>query len=215
MKAVFFDFDGVLFDTSEGIFEGMRKVLTDNNIAVPGEEVLHSFIGPPVYDTFRSYFHLEGELFKKVYGEYREYYDKHSYVRCTLCEGIRELLEYLKDKGILACVVSFKARFMVERILGEHGLLELFTGGLGGTDTGGTAPDKSDIARDRLRVLGLQPGEVLFVGDRKYDIQAAHACGIRCASVTWGFGSIEEFREYGADFIVNTTKEIEALCEKL
>lgn len=215
MKAVFFDFDGVLFDTSEGIFESFRKVLTDNNIAVPGDDVLHTFIGPPVYNTLQSYFHLEGDTFKKVFGEYREYYDKHSYVRCTPCEGIRELLEYLKAKGILACVVSFKARFMVERILGEYDMTDLFTGGLGGTDTGGTTPDKSDIARERLRTLGLHPDEVLFVGDRKFDIQAAHACGIRCAAVTWGFGSLEEFREHGADFIVNTTKEIEALCEKL
>lgn len=214
MKAVFLDFDGVLFDTSEGIYESFRKVLTDNGMPVPGDDVLHTFIGPPVYDTFRSYFHLEGDMFKKVYGEYREYYDKHSYIRCTLCEGIRELLEYLKDKGILACVVSFKARFMVERILGEHGMLELFTGGLGGTDFGGTSPDKSDIARERLRTLGLQPDEVLFVGDRKFDIQAAHACGIRCAAVTWGFGSLEEFREFGADYIVNSTKEIQSICER-
>ena len=80
MKAVFFDFDGVLFDTSEGIFESFRKVLTDNNIPVPGDEVLHTFIGPPVYDTLRSYFHLEGDTFKKAFAEYREYYDKHSYI---------------------------------------------------------------------------------------------------------------------------------------
>ncbi len=215
MKAVFFDFDGVLFDTSEGIFMSFRKALTDNGIAVPDEEVLHSFIGPPVYDTFRSWFHLEGDAFRKVYGEYREYYDKCAYIHCTPCEGIRELLEYLKDKGIQASVVSFKARFMIERILERFGMLDFFTGGIGGTDTGGTAPDKSDIARERLAALGLQAGEVLFVGDRKYDIEAAHACGIRCAAVTWGFGSVEEFRRHGADFIVNSTKEIQSLCEKL
>lgn len=211
-KAVFFDFDGVLFDTSAGIFASFRQALSENGLEVPPDSVLHDFIGPPIYVTMQTYFHLEGERFRKVYRDYRKAYDEANYLLCTPAEGMRELLEYLKERGIISAVVSFKARPMTIKILSAFGMLDLFTGGIGGTEGGGTTSDKSDVARERLQAFGLQGGEVLFVGDRKYDIQAAHACGIKCAAVTWGFGSLEEFRRHGADFIVDSPRDIRALC---
>ncbi len=50
--------------------------------------------------------------------------------------------------------------------------------------------------------------KVLMLGDRLYDIEGAHALGVDCAAVMWGYGSREEFEEYGADYILDKPDDI-------
>ena len=50
-----------------------------------------------------------------------------------------------------------------------------------------------------------------MVGDRLFDIRGAKGAGVPCIAVLYGFGSREEFEEYGADYIVRTPQEIETL----
>ncbi|MGO3610715.1 MAG: HAD hydrolase-like protein, partial [Enterococcus sp.] len=46
-KVVLFDLDGTLTDSSEGILNSVRYMLTKMILPIPNEETLHSFIGPP------------------------------------------------------------------------------------------------------------------------------------------------------------------------
>lgn len=59
-----------------------------------------------------------------------------------------------------------------------------------------------------LRETGSVEKNTLMVGDRFYDIEGAHACGVRCAGVLSGFGTREEFVEHGADFIAETLLDV-------
>ena len=49
---------------------------------------------------------------------------------------------------------------------------------------------------------------VVMVGDRKFDVEGAHAIGIPCISVEYGYGDRAEFIACGADVIVGTTEEV-------
>ena len=47
-----------------------------------------------------------------------------------------------------------------------------------------------------------------MIGDRKFDINGAHAIGIPCIAVEWGYGDRAEFEAHGADVIAATTEDV-------
>jgi phosphoglycolate phosphatase len=71
---------------------------------------------------------------------------------------------------------------------------------------------KTDTLRRALDGLELAPGaDAPMIGDRLHDVEAAHANGLRCIGVLWGFGTEEELRAAGADAIVTAPEELSAI----
>ena len=56
--------------------------------------------------------------------------------------------------------------------------------------------------------MKAEKSDVVMVGDRKFDVEGAHAIGIPCISVEYGYGDRVEFIACGADVIVGTTEEV-------
>ena len=74
-----------------------------------------------------------------------------------------------------------------------------------------SAPDMLLLA---CQQLGLQPAEVLFVGDDERDIAAGRAAGCRTAAVTWGYIHPEDHpSHWGADVIVNHPGELRSVLD--
>ena len=59
-----------------------------------------------------------------------------------------------------------------------------------------------------MKNIGATLEDTLMVGDTKFDIEGAHAVGIPCVAVTYGFGTPEDFKEYNAEYIVDKAEEI-------
>ena len=53
--------------------------------------------------------------------------------------------------------------------------------------------------------------EILMVGDRNHDIEGAKANSLKSAGVLWGYGSKEELRNAGAEYILSGPSEIPEL----
>ena len=74
--------------------------------------------------------------------------------------------------------------------------------------------EKEDVIRETMRRLGLtdaQRGEILMIGDRKFDVLGAKACGIDCVGVEFfGYADPGELEGAGALAVVQTAKELEA-----
>ena len=52
-----------------------------------------------------------------------------------------------------------------------------------------------------VEIEGLNPATSIMIGDRKHDILGAKKAGLKSVGITWGYGSEEELRSAGADFI--------------
>lgn len=50
--------------------------------------------------------------------------------------------------------------------------------------------------------------ELLMIGDRKFDVEGAHALGIRCVGVTYGYAQPDELKDAQADFLVDSPDEL-------
>jgi phosphoglycolate phosphatase len=68
---------------------------------------------------------------------------------------------------------------------------------------------KSDLLGALLRECALTKNSTWMIGDRIFDIEAAHANGIRCLAAGWGYGAAEEFSH--ADGIAATPADIPTL----
>ena len=73
-KAVLFDFDGTLADTSEGIFKSLQYAFEADGKPSPPLSTLRKFIGPPIYDSFQTLFGYPDDKIGFMIEKYRERY---------------------------------------------------------------------------------------------------------------------------------------------
>ena len=73
----------------------------------------------------------------------------------------------------------------------------------------GTAPKPVPTsAREVIAEMGVEPNRCVYVGDTKVDMLTGKAAGMFTVGVSWGFRSVKELRDNGADAIVDTVDEL-------
>lgn len=209
-KAVLFDFDGTIVDSSKGIYNGLRYAFTAHQMPIPSEEILKKFIGPPLIDSFREFIGLDDALSYKMIESYREYYNETGWKEVTVYAGVEDVFKALKASGVRMGTASTKPTIFVKRILEEVGLAQYFDY-FGGTELEGVPSTKTQIIERGLDVLNAGKDEALMVGDRKFDIIGAKEAGIPVAAVLYGFGDRAEFEAHGADYIAESPQALEEI----
>lgn len=125
---------------------------------------------------------------------------------CHLNEGARELLDYLRSRGIPATLLTRNSRRSADTACRRHGVH--FDVIVAREDS---APKPSpEPVRLTARKLGLEPRDLLVVGDYKYDIESGRAAGAQTALLTNGK---KPGFDVAADFTVGTLPELIPLIE--
>ena len=196
----FFDFDGTIADTKEGIFNCLKYAFEKVSLPVPPESELYKMIGPPLSEGFHDVFGFEGSDVDLMIEKYRERYRAGGMYECTPYDGIEDALIRLKSNGVSLSVASSKPLPFATKLLEKFGFLKYF-------DYISCPPmdkvhmDKTDIVNQALSMNCItDKSRAVMVGDRFYDIVGAREAGIPVIAVLYGFGDEAEFKEYGADF---------------
>jgi len=206
-----FDLDGTLTDPQVGMGKSLRYALD----AINEQTEITDFtqlIGPPLRDSLRDIFGLEGERNELAVTKYREYFGEKGLFENELYLGVIELLQKLKGDGVKMAIATSKVKKYAERIAEHFGFSQYFDF-IGGSEFDGRRGAKAEVIADVLEhfQIGGSPealARVVMIGDRKYDIVGAAAAGIDSIGVLWGFGSAEELRAAGATSIVGSTEEL-------
>ena len=210
-KYLLFDLDGTISDSGPGITKSVQYGLEKIGIIESDLEKLKAFIGPPLRDSFKNFYNLSDEKTEEAVKYYRERYAPIGIFENNLYEGIPELLKKLHEDGFVLCLASSKPKVFVERILKHFDIFDYFNVVMG-SNLDGSLENKEDIIAECLKEFsnaeGFKLSDCLMIGDRKFDIEAAHKCGIKCAGVSYGFGSLEELKEYKADYICESVDEL-------
>ncbi len=108
-------------------------------------------------------------------------------VHSEVNDGVRDLLDYLKSRGIRTALVTNNHRKALEIVLRKHDLHfdATFT-----RDEGEIKP-AGDLFEKALEALGLPADDVATVGDGQYDVMASRLVGVRCIYVTHGKPKLE------------------------
>ena len=114
---VLFDLDGTLSDPKEGICKSVQYALHRLGIEEPDLDKLEPFIGPPLKDSFMSFYGFDEEKALKAVGFYRERFSEVGMYENKIYPGIPELLKTLKDMEVKIAVASSKPTVFVNKIL--------------------------------------------------------------------------------------------------
>ncbi len=215
-KYLLFDLDGTITKSEKGIFNCIKYALDWAGIPYPEYSVFRSFIGPSLYDSFVREFGMDDAKAKEMVAKYRERYNVVGLFEAEVYEGVADTLCALKEKGCILSVATSKPTEPTLRILEKFGVGKYFDVVVG-SNPDGTGSDKKHIISQVLESLKkdhdlteemIQDGQVVMIGDRRYDIEGGKACGLQTIGVLYGYGSREEFEAAGADNIVETPEEI-------
>ena len=139
--------------------------------------------------------------------KYRERYRVKGYLESCLYDGVADLLKALKEQGYILATASSKPLHFIDRICENLDIKKYFDF-LGGTEFDNTSESKATVIENAMKNIGASLNDTLMVGDTKFDINGAHQVGIPCVAVTYGFGTLEDFKEYKAEYIIDKAEEI-------
>ena len=211
-KAVCFDFDYTLGDSTDSIVAGFQHGLTALGWPAPDREAVRATIGYLLEDAYTM---LTGDHDPEHRAQFRPLFLEVAMERqrreTTLFPGAAELLRGLRAQGTRLAIVSTKRGDTIQVIMERLGLADTLDLIVGSADVTHHKPDPEGLllAMDRL---GVRPEETLFCGDTVLDAGAAQNAGCHFAAVLNGTTPAEAFSAYPTDYIA---KDLNALARWL
>jgi phosphoglycolate phosphatase len=208
-KYLVFDLDGTISDPKVGITCSLNHALSLHGYDTRPESELAQHIGPPLDQTFAL---LTGEgdtdLHASLVSRYRERYAEVGYAENVLYAGVVDALTHLADiDGVTLGVCSSKRVDFVEQILEMFNLQDLFSFVSGGE----IGIEKWQQLGD-LKAEGTISEDALMIGDRRFDLIAAHRNGLDAAGVLWGFGSRAELVNENPRILMSEPQQLRSLA---
>jgi len=204
---ILFDLDGTITDSKPGIVHCIRYALDKKGISC-ADSILDKMVGPPFRVSMKEFLGLEMPVIEELISLYRGLYEVEGWRECSIYDGIVPTLKTLKKGGKHLAVATSKPMKFTEMMI--KGLdLEKYFDFVGGASSDASKESKSDVIELVLKNLKIEDkSKVLMVGDRLYDIVGAKTVGIDVAGVLWGYGSEDELKEYGADYLLKTPDDV-------
>jgi len=207
-RAVIFDFDYTLADSSRGVEECVNYALRNLGLPTVSTMELCKTIGLSLPDTLTS---LAGEEHAGKSDEFsRLFVERADEVMTELTvvfKDVPKVVERLKNEGIALGIVSTKFRYRIEEILRREDLLEPFDTIIGGEDVSKHKPDPMGLLK-AIERLKSSRSTSLYVGDSVTDAETAKRAGISFVAVLSGVTSRDLFRCYSVFGIIENLGEI-------
>lgn len=211
-NSIIFDFDGTICNTGEGIIKSVQYALEAFGYPLPeNDKDLSVFIGPPLVTSFMKHYGCDKEKAEALVVKYRERYTETGVYESELYPEIKRLLHALKADGVKIAVASSKPKVFIEVLLKKFEIMKYFDS-VCGVEFNSDCETKASIIARALKELDSKPENALMIGDTHFDIEGAKENSIASVGVMWGFGSEEEFKAAGADFIAEKPFDIESIA---
>ncbi|KZN28413.1 hypothetical protein N480_09975 [Pseudoalteromonas luteoviolacea S2607] len=209
-KLVILDWDGTVMDTVPKIVNTINRVADQHAIPRASEEDTKSIIGLSLETALATLFPAEAHRSMELASAYKHIYKEVDSTPTKLFDGVEKVLKFLAEQGVQIAVATGKSRQGLNRLLVETGLEDYFIT----TRTADEAESKPspDMLYQIMAELGVEPEDVVMVGDTIIDMEMARQAGIAAIGVTLGVASYEQLEATAAYFIAN---EFEQLIEAL
>jgi phosphoglycolate phosphatase len=185
-RALIFDFDFTLADSSRGFLECHQRALTEIGLpSVSPAEVLRT-IGMSLPEAFR---HIYGEEHLDRVVDYVDAWQRRADSvmtdLTTLFDGVADTIRKLRRQDWKLAIVSQKLRYRIEDVLAREGLLQCFAAVIGGGDMPRFKPEPDGLFM-AMQTLGTGIVNTLYVGDSEIDGETAARAGVPFIAVLTG-----------------------------
>ena len=190
-KAVLFDLDGTLIDSAPDLHAALNQTLESYGEPPYTLEAVIGMIGAGIHKLVeRAYAGLGKDLDpatrEKIVERFRSIYLPRATELTTLNPGASDTTRDLAADGIKIGVVTNKPGAETHDILTHFGLADLMDVVVGG-DAGPATKPAPGLILHACKLLGIEPGEAVFVGDSENDVMAAQAAGMLVVAVRGGY----------------------------
>ena len=208
---VFFDLDGTITDSSEGIINSIQYALNKMGKEENDKEKLRSYVGPSLKQTFLTNYFPEGQEYKKAITFYREYYAKKGIFENRLYDGITDVLSEIYEKGGKIALATAKPTYFAKIILRHFEIMDKFDT-IVGSHLDGTRSSKNDILYEVLDQFGFPNSDQIFmIGDREYDVFGGKFHNLKTIGAEYGYAPAGELENAKPDSISSTKEIIDCL----
>ena len=201
-KAIVFDLDGTLANSSTCIIETMHEVARQMNLPPVSDNAVRGMIGQHLNVMFPTLYNIHGEDMEQAIRLYSIEYVRLTATLERLFEGALELVQKLSQTDVLLAIATGKSQSGAENACERLGLtpyLNSIHGIVPGTPG---KPDPAVLIR-AMNALGVSADECVMVGDTTFDMQLSQAVGVQAIGVNWGVHSREKLEAFGVKVMGN------------
>ncbi len=203
-----FDLDGTILNTLDDLADSVNHVLEEYGFPQHTKDEVRMMVGNGILNLIKRALPngTEQSMVEAVYADFNAYYKLHSADKTKPYDGITEMLEQLKARGVKLAVVSNKADYAVQDLC-ERYFSRLFDV-VAGEKTGVPKKPAPDGVNSILHKLGIERNKSVYIGDSDVDVQTANNAEIACIAVDWGFRDRALLEKCGAELIASSTDDI-------
>ena len=179
IKAVIFDMDGLMIDSERVTFDGYKKIMGEMGLEVT-KEFYVSLLGKPIKGIYQRFYDVYGNDFpiETVIKQVHEYMaDLFETEGVPLKEGLKELLQYLKDNHYKTIVATSSNRNRVDTILNQANITQYFDDSICGDEVTNGKPNP-EVFLKSCEKLGVAVNEAIVLEDSESGIQAGYSAEI-------------------------------------
>ena len=193
VKAVLFDMDGVLVDSSDAWFYVYNDTLKNFGLKELIRKEFAKGFGSPIEQDIKN--HFIGKTVKDVAESFDMYFKRRKGL-VKIFPQSKKVLENLKKRKIKLALLSNSTKLIVLSILKHHKIHKYFDVIVAMEDVKRRKP-APDMIIKACKKLGVNPINTIIVGDTQNDMIA----GKRAGCVTVGYKT-------KGDYMINRLKEI-------
>ncbi len=216
IKAVVFDFDGLIIDTETPWYDAFREIYGEHGVELP-LEVWAQCVGTS-HDVFDPYDYLEQCIGKPINRDElrRRISDKHAEMMegRTIRPGVEHYLRSAKSLGLNIGLASSSTLQWVERFLKQFDLLHYFQCIRTADGVKKVKPDP-ELYVQALECLGVSAGEAVAFEDSPNGARAAKSAGMRCVIVPNPVTAALAFDQYDLRLESMADMELQQVIERL
>ena len=222
MRAVIFDLDGTLADTSGDLLNAANAALEPHGLPLLDLSRDKSFAGRGARAMIRRSLSLAGRpqdgpdevaLADRLYPDLLEAYGAALAIETSLYDGVERCLDRLEGDGWRIGVCTNKPEGLALGVLEALGIRHRFPAILGADTLPVRKPDPLHLT-ETVRRIGADPARAIMIGDTVTDLTTARRAGVPCILTTFGFAA-EPLDTLAPDAIVDHFDQLPDLCERL
>lgn len=204
LSVVLFDFDGTIADSFESSIAVANQLAQEYNFAPLTKEQIESIRHVPLKDIMINHFKIPWYKVPMIVLRGKELISDQKYVdKLSPFDGIHDSLKSIANHKLTLGILTSSGEARVQQFINKHNFTCFKT-----VYADSSLFGKHHCLQRFLDNHGLSAQNVIYVGDEVRDMEAAHAVGMRCIAVGWGFNSIEALAEQKPLAVVKTPAEL-------
>jgi HAD superfamily hydrolase (TIGR01509 family) len=198
LAAVLFDWDGTLANTAEASFRCYEKLFSGYGIAFDRDAFARTY--SPNWHLTYSALGLPEDRWPEADGRWLEHYGAEE---VRLIEGARDVLERVREAGLVSALVTSGDRVRVDRELRRLEVAPFFRVVVCAEDIVHRKPHPEALLL-ALQRIGVEPARAAYVGDSPEDVRMAQAAGVWAVGVPGAFPNREALAAAAPDLLAPT-----------